>query len=51
MQDGKEAPGLRRDPEQNRFPDFICTADYIGPGEDGPSYVRRVLGAPKLAAE
>ena len=54
MQDGGEAPGLLRDPKQNKFPDFICTADYIRDGEDGPAYCRRVLGnmpPPKIAAE
>ena len=52
-EDSGEAPGLLRDPEQNQFPDFICTADYIRDGEDGPAYCRRVLGSPppKIAAE
>ena len=57
MQDGNEAPGLRHDPKENQFPDFICTADYIPDGEDGPAYCRRVLGVEpggsptKVAAE
>jgi hypothetical protein len=57
MQDGNEAPGLRHDPAENQFPDFICTADYIPDGEDGPAYCRRVLGVEpgggptKVAAE
>ena len=52
VQDGKEAPGLLRDAKDNRFPDFICTADYIPDGEDGPAYCARVLAeAPNLAAE
>jgi len=38
------APGLLRDPKQNTFPDFICTADYVRPGEDGTAYCKRVLG-------
>ena len=52
MQDGKEAPGLLRDPKENEFPDFICTADFVEDGEDGPAYCRRILGdAAKVAAE
>jgi phthalate 4,5-dioxygenase oxygenase subunit len=52
MDDGKEAPGLLRDPKRNQFPDFICTADYVQDGEDGPAYCNRVLGdGPKVAAE
>jgi phthalate 4,5-dioxygenase oxygenase subunit len=39
-----EAPGLLRDPNNNKFPDFICTADYIPDGEDGSAYCKRVLG-------
>ena len=48
---------LRHDPAENQFPDFICTADYIPDGEDGPAYCRRVLGVEpgggptKVAAE
>jgi len=44
MQAGGEAPGLLRDPKENQFPDFICTADYVAEGEDGPAYCRRILG-------
>ena len=53
MQDGGEAPGRLFNAEDNRFPDFICTADYIPDGEDGTAYCRRVLGEspPRLAAE
>ncbi len=57
MEDGKEAPGRLHDPAQNYFPDFICTADYIPDGEDGPAYCKRVLaqgpgsGPAKVAAE
>jgi phthalate 4,5-dioxygenase oxygenase subunit len=51
MEQGHEAPGLLRDPAANRFPDFICTADYLRDGEDGPGYCRRMLGATKEAAE
>ncbi len=52
MQEGKEAPGLLRDPRQNQFPDFICISDFTQAGEDGPAYCRRVLGhSPKVAAE
>lgn len=52
MQEGYEAPGLLRDPRKNRFPDFICTAQFISDEEDGPAYCRRVLGdLPKVAAE
>jgi phenylpropionate dioxygenase-like ring-hydroxylating dioxygenase large terminal subunit len=51
MQAGGEAPGLLRDTAQNQFPDFICTADFIEDGEDGPAYIRRILGAFPKAAE
>jgi phenylpropionate dioxygenase-like ring-hydroxylating dioxygenase large terminal subunit len=57
MDETGEAPGLLRDPRENQFPDFICTADYIREGEDGPAYCRRILsgdpGGPahKAAAE
>ena len=44
MEETGTAPGLLRDPKQNTFPDFICTADYVRPGEDGTAYCRRVLG-------
>jgi hypothetical protein len=44
MQEGKEAPGLLRDPKQNQFPDFICISDFTRDGEDGPAYCKRVLG-------
>jgi hypothetical protein len=44
IEDGLEAPGILRDPKQNVFPDFICTADNIPDGEDGPGYCKRVLG-------
>ena len=44
METTGEAPGLLRDPNNNKFPDFICTADYIPDGEDGPTYCKRVLG-------
>ena len=50
MQAGGEAPGLLRDAKENQFPDFICTAQFIEDGEDGPAYCRRVLGdLPKLS--
>jgi phthalate 4,5-dioxygenase len=51
MEKGNEAPGLLRDPAANRFPDFLCTADFLRDGEDGPAYCRRVLGDVKEAAE
>ena len=55
MQAGGEAPGLLRDPKENQFPDFLCTAQFIEDGEDGPAYCRRVLGdlstVAKVAAE
>jgi phthalate 4,5-dioxygenase oxygenase subunit len=51
MQAGGEAPGLLRNPAQNQFPDFICTAQFIPDGEDGPAYCRRVLGDAFEAAE
>ncbi len=44
MEETGEVPGLLRDPSQNTFPDFICTADYALDGEDGPAYCRRILG-------
>jgi phthalate 4,5-dioxygenase oxygenase subunit len=43
VQDGKEAPGLIRDPAQGFFRDFICTSGFIGDNEDGPAYCRRVM--------
>ena len=51
MEEGKEAPGLLRDAAENQFPDFICTADFIPDGEDGPAYCRRVLSEVPEAAE
>jgi phthalate 4,5-dioxygenase oxygenase subunit len=51
MEQGGEAPGLLRDPAANRFPDFLCTADFLRDGEDGPAYCRRVLGMTQEAAE
>jgi hypothetical protein len=53
MEEGGEAPGRLHDPRQNKFADFLCTADYIREGEDGAAYCRRVLGGPppKVAAE
>jgi phthalate 4,5-dioxygenase oxygenase subunit len=51
MEAGEEAPGLLRDPAENQFPDFICTADFIPDNEDGPAYIRRVLGGAPIAAE
>ena len=51
MQDGKEAPGLLRDETENNFPDFICTADFIPDGEDGPAYCKRILAEIPQAAE
>lgn len=51
MQAGGEAPGLLRDAGQNTFSDFICTADFIEDGEDGPAYIRRILGDLPEAAE
>jgi hypothetical protein len=51
MEKGHEAPGLLRDPTANRFPDFLCTADFLRDGEDGPGYCRRVLDGVKEAAE
>jgi phenylpropionate dioxygenase-like ring-hydroxylating dioxygenase large terminal subunit len=50
VQEGKEAPGLIRDPSQSLFADFICTSGYVEDHEDGPSFCRRVL-AGKTAAE
>ena len=44
VQEGKEAPGLIRSASQGFYPDFICTSGYINDDEDGPRYVRRVLG-------
>ena len=38
------APSLLHDARQNTFPDFICTADYVRPGEDGTAYCKRILG-------
>jgi phthalate 4,5-dioxygenase len=52
MQAGGEAPGRLMSADDNRFPDFICTADYIPDGEDWSAYCRRVLGeTTKAAAE
>ncbi len=52
MEETGEAPGLLHDPKDNQFPDFICTADFILDGEDGPAYCRRILGeSTKAAAE
>ena len=50
MEETGEAPFLMRDPEDDRFNDFICTSTFIGDDEDGPSYCRRAL-AEKAAAE
>lgn len=44
IEDGNEAPGLLHDADQNQFPDFICTADFVADEEDGPAYCSRVLG-------
>jgi phenylpropionate dioxygenase-like ring-hydroxylating dioxygenase large terminal subunit len=49
MDEGKEAPGLLRDATANKFPDFICTADYLDEGVDGPEYCRRVLSGTAAA--
>ncbi len=45
MQDGKEAPGLIRNPAEGLYRDFICTAAYVGDDEDGPGFVRRVMSS------
>ena len=53
IQEGKEAPGLLRDPAENQFADFVCSSTFIEDHEDGPAYCRRVLEArnAKAAAE
>ncbi|MDA0240105.1 MAG: Rieske 2Fe-2S domain-containing protein [Proteobacteria bacterium] len=51
MQQGNDAPGLLHSMDQNQFPDFLCTSDYIPDGEDGPAYCRRILGELPHAAE
>lgn len=51
MEAGEAAPGRLLDAKENHFPDFICTADYIEDGEDGPAYCRRVLNEMTEAAE
>jgi len=45
--------GILRKGDTNRFPDFICTADFIPNGEDGPAYCARILAElnAKAAAE
>ncbi len=45
MEETGEAPFLMREPDDDRFKDFICTSTYIEDDEDGPSYCRRVLAA------
>jgi hypothetical protein len=51
LEETGEAPGLLRDPAENQFADFVCSATYIEDHEDGPAYCRRVLAARKAAAE
>jgi hypothetical protein len=51
IMDGKEAPGLLRNPQENHFADFVCSSTYIEDHEDGPAYCRRVLAGRKAAAE
>lgn len=53
LEETGQAPGLLYDAADNRFPDFICTADYIPDGEDGSAYCRRILAEinSKAAAE
>ena len=50
IQEGREAPGLVRDPEARFYADFVCQATFIEDHEDGPSFCRRILGE-KAAAE
>jgi phenylpropionate dioxygenase-like ring-hydroxylating dioxygenase large terminal subunit len=53
LEETGQAPGLLFDAADNRFPDFLCTADYIPDGEDGSAYCRRILAETnaKAAAE
>jgi hypothetical protein len=50
VQDGKEAPGLIRNPAEGLYSDFVCTSGYIQVDEDGPAYCRRILSG-RPAAE
>ena len=43
MEETGEAPFVLRDPDDERFSEFVCTSTYIEDDEDGPSYCRRVL--------
>jgi hypothetical protein len=49
VQDGGEAPGLKRDRSEGLFADFICTSVHIEDHEDGPSFCRRVLAGTAAA--
>ncbi len=50
IQEGRDAPGLVRDPEARFYADFVCQATFIEDHEDGPAFCRRILGE-KAAAE
>lgn len=47
MQDGKDAPWIQRDRNENPFADFVCASGYVGENEDGPGYCRRLLSERK----
>jgi phenylpropionate dioxygenase-like ring-hydroxylating dioxygenase large terminal subunit len=50
MEEGREAPGLLRDPSHDPLSDFLCISTFIEDHEDGPGYCRRILGE-RAAAE
>ena len=47
MEETGEAPFLMRDPDDERFADFICTSTFVEDDEDGPAFCRRVLASRK----